>query len=340
MKVDSAGTVTQWVRGTVPKTIPQTSQGGEFTAALMAAHMSVGMTTLVDDCANVVDAFSGHYDGGEKCGTNAVSHRTGLTSTAEGKLLETQTYGATIRLAKEQLRNRAQMLVVKCKAHVLDDMSEQLIEELSPEEERVAKGNDGADHHAKTALQLFDPVDPELRGSIDRATQHVRAAVHVIAKMLPLWAMSKEKKKRKHGGACKAAPDDGKDEAPAEGERVPMEELHCWVRGPTGWFCNTCRAKTGYLLPKSRARQRCPGLPDLLAANSTEPTGHVVAEFRHVAGDFSICLECGKWGTKSAKGLRKPCARIPKTRSSMTSWRRVFKQGKHPDPHKNMVFTR
>ena len=87
VQIDSGGIVTQWVRGTVPRTIPQTSQGGEFTAALMAAHLSVGMTTLVDDCANVVDAFDGHYEGGEFGGTSAVSVRNGLASLGKGKLL-------------------------------------------------------------------------------------------------------------------------------------------------------------------------------------------------------------------------------------------------------------
>ena len=62
--------------------------------------------------------------------------------------------------------------------------------------------------------------------------------------------------------------------APADGDRVPTEELDCWINGPRGWFCNVCRARAGEILPKARVRQRCPGLPDLLSTSTEAPTGH------------------------------------------------------------------
>ena len=335
----------------MPETMPQTSQGGEFAAALMAAHLSTGVTTLVDDCANVVDSFDGWYDGGEFSAPKVLGACAKPQCAKKTKPLEAQTYGATIRMAKAQLSGRAQMFVVKCKAHVMDDASELQLANLSDEERLIAKGNDLADNHAKAALSLFDPINPSLRGRLDREELHARAAVSVIAKLIPLWPIAKAKKKRaaktpdtkqllegEEDRACAALPGQLEIVQPGftvdDAERVPMEELHCWVNGPNGWFCNVCRARAGTVMPRIRLRQRCPGLPDLLSASAAASTGHVIAEVRHADGDFSICRECGKWGTRSAKGLREHCVRHPKTRSVMQSWTRVFRKASTLTPGK------
>jgi hypothetical protein len=302
----------------------------------------------------VVDSFDGWYDGGEHSAPKVLGAAAKPQCVRKAKPMEAQTYGATIRMAKAQLSGRAQMYVVKCKAHVMDDASDMQFANMTDEEKSIARGNDLADHHAKAAINLFDPIGPALLGRLDRDVLHARAAVSVIARLIPLWPIAKEKKKRAtetpeagqlvFGGPennvsadlCQMVADQPDTTFNGE-ERVPMEELHCWINGPNGWFCNVCRARTGKVMPRSRTRQRCPGLPDLLSAAAAASTGHVIAEVRHVDGDFSICRECGKWGTRSAKGLREHCERRPKTRGMMQSWRRVFKLGKHPDPRKCRV---
>ena len=103
------------------------------------------------------------------------------------------------------------------------------------------------------------------------------------------------------------------DNAPAS--KVPDDRLHRWVKGPSGWFCT---------------RQRCPGLNDRLAASSANPLGHRVVEFSHHLGDFSICADCGRWGTRSAKGLFKR-AGAPTTARTAQSWNKVFSKGGHPN---------
>ena len=146
--------------------MPQTSQGGEFAAALMAAHLSTGVTTLVDDCANVVDSFDGWYDGGEFSAPKVLGAGAKPQCAKKAKPLEAQTYGATIRMAKAQLSGRAQMFVVKCKAHVMDDASELQLANLSDEERLIAASACPAALEEELGLQIWDghPLAKERRG--------------------------------------------------------------------------------------------------------------------------------------------------------------------------------
>ena len=124
VKIDANGKPTQWLRGAVPDSVPQTVQGGEFIAALMATQAADEAITVVDDCANVVDAF----------GCNGSSGSSGGGRRRSRKELEAQVYGATVRQANSQLSGQKQMTVVKCKAHVLDDLSDEQAALLSREE--------------------------------------------------------------------------------------------------------------------------------------------------------------------------------------------------------------
>ena len=59
--------------------------------------------------------------------------------------------------------------------------------------------------------------------------------------------------------------------------------------------------------------------------------GHRLVEIRQIQGDFSICSDCGRWGTRTAKALKKSCVDAPVTMRTKQSWCRVFQRGWHPN---------
>ena len=154
--------------------------------------------------------------------------------------------------------------------------------------------------------------------------KHALGVLKLAAAILPLWPMP---------GFEFSRPPRREKTATDLAERVPQDKLHQWINGPNGWTCRICRStcRIGQL-QNHRARQRCPGLDDRLAAFASSPLGHRVVEMSHHMGDFSICADCGRWGTRSAKGLSKPCTGAPTTVRTAASWRAVFQRGAHPNP--------
>ena len=166
-------------------------------AALMATIVTTKSATLMDDCANVVNAFACRKEGNEEAGTDV----------KRKKDPEAMMYGAVVRQARRNMGRHKTVDVQKCAAHVLDKMTDEQAGQLTPEQLHAARGNDAADRHAKAAMSLFPAVDPALLGRLDRDALHARAAVSVIAKVLPLWPLTKAKKKRarkaaRRGSSC------------------------------------------------------------------------------------------------------------------------------------------
>jgi hypothetical protein len=208
----------------------------------------------------------------------------------------------------------------KVKAHVM----EKGLEGLNPHEVILAKGNDLADAHALAAASMHPRPLESVQKKWAVVFNHALGVLKLAAAILPLWPMA--------GYEFNRPPRRAKEDVKLT-DKVPAEQLHQWINGPGGWICRMCRSKCGdRKLPKRRARQRCPGLDDRLAAFATSPLGHRIVEVGHHLGDFSICADCGRWGTRSAKGLSRPCTGAPTTARTAQSWSEVFQRGGHPNP--------
>jgi len=204
---------------------------------------------------------------------------------------------------------------LKVKAHV------DLKGNLSVKERFRAKGNDWADKEALKAEELHQPPDLHYKEGLEDTTKKVKSILNVLANVLPLWPLSKERHKRTPKEPT----------VDAKSNRLPAEHRHLWFEGPEVWHCNVCRAKTaGGTLSEFNKGQRCRGLLDRLAASSDEQIGHRLVEFDTAHGSFTICGDCGHYGIIRARNLAKPCPQRIRTRRGNTAWRRVFIRACHP----------
>ena len=126
-----------------------------------------------------------------------------------------------------------------------------LAEVKDPMEKRRAELNAEADIAAKTALELHPQPSAEQTMRLKQESEDVRAALLLMAKLLPHWpGVSKEE--------CAAAPRADRVRLKRE---VPMEERHEWIRKDRGWQCAKCMAAVA---TETRRRQctsmRCPSV--------------------------------------------------------------------------------
>ena len=299
VEIDHNDDVVAWVRGCVPSHHPQTAQAAEFMAAALTPQICGPNTVLYDDCANVVKQFN---------------------KGADNWIDDTKVYAGLMKWAK--LADRADNLtgLEKVPAHVdYKDTS------LSPMERHHAYGNHMADWHANEAEKLH-PKDVEASAKAAEIIETAEAVLRVIAAVLAQWPMTTKQYKRLGSEGRK------------ETQRVPVADKHCWVREQDWWRCTTCRARTRTsTLPKRRSAEKCWGLRDRLARKGQQSLGHDVAEFVTCAGDFSICTRCGRYGIQRARGLAKVCAGEIRRKGARQSWKRVFREGRHPHTGKSIT---
>jgi hypothetical protein len=113
--------------------------------------------------------------------------------------------------------------------------------------------------------------------------------------------------------------------------RLEPSLKHNWVREAQRWSCTICRAWASFRgFSDTRRHERCAGLTDRLAHNSTSSLGHKLLEVDSLDGRFTICALCGSYGAHKAVGLRAPCARHAATRRQKQALVRVLKHGRHP----------
>ena len=283
----------------MPSHHPQTAQAAEFMAAALTPQICGPNTVLYDDCANVVKQFN---------------------KGADNWIDDTKVYAGLMKWAK--LADRADNLtgLEKVPAHVdYKDTS------LSPMERHHAYGNHMADWHANEAEKLH-PKDVEASAKAAEIIETAEAVLRVIAAVLAQWPMTTKQYKRLGSEGRK------------ETQRVPVADKHCWVREQDWWRCTTCRARTRTsTLPKRRSAEKCWGLRDRLARKGQQSLGHDVAEFVTCAGDFSICTRCGRYGIQRARGLAKVCAGEIRRKGARQSWKRVFREGRHPHTGKSIT---
>ena len=122
---------------------------------------------------------------------------------------------------------------IKIKAHV------DLKGDLGIRERFLAKGNDWADKEALKAEELHQPPDLHYKEGLEDTTKKVKSILNVLANVLPLWPLSKERHKRTPTAPATVA----------KTNRLPAEHRDLLVPydlTPTCIFC--CTSLPRYLL--------------------------------------------------------------------------------------------
>ena len=294
VEVNESAEVTACFFGAVSRAYPQTPQAAEYFAAVYAARAAAGPALLHDDCQNVVNDFG---------------------RPREQWLDEKRAYAGLMRIASEH-DPYGELEVSKVKAHV--DFRALVGRELF-----LAKGNDEADQFAGTAEKIHPNGDEAAGASINRSLRCAQAVVRVIAAVLPFWPFGQKTFSRR--AVNRPAADVGVK------RRLEPSLKHNWVREAQRWRCTICRAWASFRgFSDKRRHERCAGLTDRLAHNSTSSLGHKLLEVDSLDGRFTICALCGSYGAHKAVGLRAPCARHAATRRQKQALVRVLKHGRHP----------
>ena len=297
--MSNEGLVVSWIRGTLAKEYDQTPQAAEFVAAMYAAELCGGGSTVYCDCENVVAQFK---------------------RPAEAWGQDEAAYAGVMRIAARWREAEQWDEFVKVKAHVDTTRGD-----LSEKEKWLATGNDRADHHAKEAGKLHEQPSEVARKKLEEQTKDAEATLRVMASVLPLWPYAEDHQRRN------AEEHDQDVPPPPKKTRVPLEDRHRWVKGPCAWHCHTCRAwSTKPVISPKRASEACKGLKDRLAQESAAELGHSIVEFTTQSGALSICIHCGRWAMRRPIGLAKACTGCTQTRRSAQAWKRVFTHGRHP----------
>ena len=210
VQVNNDGDRLRSIRGVVPPDYPQTAQASEFFAALYAAQVCFLPCTLYGDCLNVVNEYA---KPSEEWGD------------------EKMAYAGIMKQARLDNAPAKWDHFLKVKAHV------DLKSDLDTRSRFLAKGNDWADKEALKAEELHQPPDLQYKNDLEGTTKKVKSILKVLANVLPLWPLTKERHKRvvKEPVAAKKV------------NKLPIGLCHVWFRGPEVWHCNVCRANNrGY----------------------------------------------------------------------------------------------
>ena len=295
IEIGEDGQMTAFVRGTVPRALPQTAQSAEYMGASAGISILSGSTVMTIDNLNVVRDLQKPRN----MWCMATGAYAGLMRTI---------HGSDDREYLEQVK--------KIKSHMKEAPAN------SREENEDIRGNAHADVQAEKGADLHPVADAETLAKVELDISDCIVAVQVMGKVLPLWPWASHKHKRKPLGPREVA---GK-------ARVPMHEKHVWTKGVDRWRCGKCRATTrGVDLPIARVNQRCHGLCDHLVADSDlGGRRHDIVEVTSRQGDFSICRACGRYGMRRGTALSELCDRGLRTRRTLQSWHDVFQKGLHP----------
>ena len=144
-----------------------------------------------------------------------------------------------------------------------------------------------------------------------RMFRDATGVLEAASMMLPLWPIG-------HRWEWKPAPVSDGGGPPTlirrkiKSRRKEGTMRHIWMRTPKGFVCQVCRARTvRAILPQKRITEACQGLPNRLAQAMDNPQGHLIIEFKHNHGNFSMCQRCGRRGTTvSYTHLTLPTKRI------------------------------
>ena len=292
-KINKEGVKIASACGPVPACLPQTSQGGEYTALAGAVTLMSGASDLFGDCQNVVKNWAK--------GSNNVKGSK-------------QVYQEVIDGAQKQGHISSFVWV---KAH----QSLSAVKSLGDADKLYkAQGNDAADKQADDAMKMHPQRTTEAENKLKTDMAHAKEVCKVIAAVLPLWPRLARTGIRKV-----------KDEGEAASRAKSRDLLrHNWTKLPAGkWYCPGCLGTTrNSVLSEKRRKGTCPGRPDKLAVDAQEE-GHL----KHVAEcegrDLTICIRCGAWGQQKTVKLAGVCNKVP-TLTGTDVLHRVLVKRVHP----------
>ena len=296
-QVNERGEAVATLVGAVPRNYPQTAQSAEYFAAMYGVDLAVGKCSMYDDCANVVADF---------------------TKDRKHWVDEKKAYGGVMLKAFEWSEGPDKDInFIKVKAH----MKEKGMDGLSDRDKFLATGNDVADKLADDGEAMHPQAEKELQDETKRLGESLKATVEVMGAVLPLWPFSDRKLKRRE-----------REKVEIGGlPRVREADKHLWEDRGSHHECRHCRGRTrSRIIPERRRTERCRGILDRLAAGAETNLGHRLVEFDAIAGAFTICRDCGRYGGRRAMELKKICKGEIVTTGAQIAWDRVFDRGRHP----------
>eukprot|EP00973_Karenia_brevis_P095604 12428148-Karenia_brevis.AAC.1 len=160
VEVDGSGQPAATLLGTVPPSMPQTSQAAEQCGRAAAVQLLAGSSELVGDCQTVVNC----------------ARLPDLAATHHKRM-----YAGMRRLALVSGRSNLVRDDRKVQAH-------RSIHEASDANDRIdILGNSAADSFANEAQMLHDLPSPDVKHEIDRKLSRLRSIVRVLVATVPLW---------------------------------------------------------------------------------------------------------------------------------------------------------
>ena len=295
--VDDQGLSKDMVIGPVWAPLPQTPQAAEFCALAAVAQVLTERARIYGDCWGVVKL------------ANAP-----LRCQLSPKVLYAGAFRDMMSLPQAQLIDSVEWV----KAHILDTLSEDQMNELPENDLWKAKGNQLADVAAKQALSCHPQLPKDIMDVVDKELNMAYIALQVMAAVLRLWPKLPRGMPRTPLGT-------------KVGRKPAIKEpdWHIWSDPSLGWMhCTMCWASMmeGAEQFQGRNAVECPGSPPMLEHLGA---GHDLWLYECASGNLVVCRTCGLWGTKKILELRNDCLK----RSTTTGRKRVIDRvalSKHP----------
>ena len=251
VEVDSLGSCTAQLKGTVPFKLPRTSQAAEQCGRVAAVQVARGTSTLHGDCKGVVDAACMH-----------------AAKASHGKKMY-----AGCRRQADQVAAGAQIQDVKVKAHLSENVAD------TPEMLKHIRGNNAADTAAKDANLAHPAFGGSKIKELGDGNALFKEVCRTIANVGCLWPKPERKSRAQQATARKAG-------TKADFNAASPSRPHQWICIRGAMHCVRCKTfATNERTCKQRSKEECPGLCPKIAHLVMESSGHLMCATETTEGE-------------------------------------------------------